>query len=240
MSDRLSDQQLLRYSRQMILSSFPDYGQETLRDAKVLVVGMGGLGCTVSNLLVRAGVGHLGLVDPDSVDLSNLHRQLLFDEDDIGRPKVHVAAEKLSYANSDALIEQYHATINDVPYQDWMLVLDCCDNRLARHVTAAYAAHIRAALITASAQGFGGHLTTLLPQQAPSIDDIYPVVDEQIDSPSALGQCEQMGIIGPTVVMMASLMAQESLKYLLSIGQGTHGKLLLWDGLNLNIQNIDF
>jgi molybdopterin/thiamine biosynthesis adenylyltransferase len=226
----MNDDQLLRYSRHILLDAIGVEGQQRLLDAKALVVGAGGLGSPVLLYLASAGVGHITLVDPDRVDVTNLQRQIAHRLSSIGTPKVNSAAQTLAHINPDvhltALQERADAQrlLELVRHAD--IVLDCSDNFMTRQaLNAACVAH-RKPLVSGAAIGFDGQVSVFDSREAesPCYACVFPpdAVVEEI-------QCATMGVFAPLVGIVGSMQAAEALKLLAGIGTSLAGRLLMLD-----------
>ncbi|GIW41213.1 MAG: adenylyltransferase [Candidatus Binatia bacterium] len=226
-----------RYERQIRLPEIGPSGQRKLREARVLVVGVGGLGCPVALLLAGAGVGKLGLVDPDRVELSNLHRQTLYRTSHVGRAKVECAAEEIRARNPEVALELFPRVLEpgeiEALARRFDFVVDGTDS-----VTAKFALHdaVLAAgtpLSYAGVVGWLGQTTTLLPGRGPCLRCLFPV-------PPAddLPECQYAGVVGSVVGAVAAVQANEVLKALLGVGRLLHGRLLVFDGLALRWREV--
>ena len=178
---------------------------------RALVVGIGGLGCPAALALARSGIGTLGLVDPDTVDLSNLPRQLLYDERDIGRPKVEVAAERLrSIAPATRFVtRRARFTVGDAPWlRDFDVVLDGTDSIAAKFDVSDAAVAAGVPLVHAGAIDFRAQLLTIVPR----VTACYRCVFEQPPPPDDVPSCQDAGVLGPVVALAGSLQAAEALR----------------------------
>ncbi|WP_338545797.1 molybdopterin-synthase adenylyltransferase MoeB [Pseudomonas benzopyrenica] len=225
----LSDGELLRYSRQILLAQVDIAGQLRLKDAKVLIVGLGGLGSPVALYLAAAGVGELHLADFDQVDLSNLQRQVLHDESRIGQGKVDSALQRLAALNPEVRLVPWREALDAdslaarVAAVD--LVLDCSDNFTTRAaVNAACVAQGRP-LVSGAAIRLEGQLSVFDPRRAdsPCYHCLYGEGSE------AELSCSEAGVLGPVVGLVGSLQALEALKLLAGFGEPLVGRLLLVD-----------
>jgi len=233
---KMDDDQLNRYSRQILLPEIDIDGQAKLLNARVLIIGAGGLGSNVAQTLVSAGVGKLTLCDHDEVELSNLQRQPLFDSSQIGQKKVTAAKHRLSQINTDTAIEiiddrMTNALIENI-IDGYDLVLDCTDNYETRVAINQAAVQSKIPLIAAAAIRFEGQIMTFLNQ---GDGPCYSCLQAQI--PIADVACRDVGVLASNVIMIASIQAQLSLKYLLGVGRLTDGRLLLVDGLADSFQS---
>ncbi|MEC4725287.1 HesA/MoeB/ThiF family protein [Shewanella sp. D64] len=227
----LSDDEFMRYSRQILLPEVGELGQSTLKNAKVLIVGVGGLGQLAAQYLAAAGVGHLTLVDDDRVESSNLPRQLLFDDKDIGEYKSTRARDKLiqRYPNCEINgITKRLSLDNASSTVEWAdIVLDCSDNLETRHRVNQTCVSLHIPLVTASVAHFSGYLFTVDLKQAPNAG-CYTCLFPQ-DS-LVTTSCSTAGVLGPMVGTLASMQSLMAINLLLGIGK-MFGKLLRFDGL---------
>lgn len=234
----MNDQQLLRYSRQIMLPEIDIEGQQRLLDARALIIGLGGLGSPVAMYLTAAGVGTLQLVDFDTVDLSNLQRQIVHASAEIGHPKVESAARCLHELNPDTKLIlsqtslQGEALAEAVASAD--VVLDCSDNFTTRFALNAACASQRTALVSGAAIRFEGQVSSydLRRTDGPCYRCLYR--DEgELDA-----GCTQNGVLAPLLGMIGGVQACEAIKLLTGIGQTLHGRLLLLDALEMEWRSI--
>lgn len=230
MSDILSDAELLRYNRQIVLKSFDFEGQEALKQASVLVIGAGGLGCAASQYLAVAGVGQLTLVDFDKVELSNLQRQVLHTDARIGQLKVASAAEALR-ALTPWLKVETHAVVADEALLDALLprhqlVLDCTDNLAIRNLLNLYARKHGVPLVSGAAIRLEGQLCSFTWQES---EPCYACLSALFGEQSLT--CVEAGVLAPVVGLVGSLQALEAIKLLAGMGRSYSGRLLMIDGL---------
>lgn len=225
----LNDEQLLRYSRQILLHNFDVAGQERLQQSSVLIVGLGGLGCPAALYLAAAGVGRLVLADGDTVELSNLQRQVAHGQADIGRNKAESAAQSIAGINPDVSVEVYaqHLSASDMPGQlaGVDLVVDGTDNFPVRFALnrACIAAGIP--LVSGAAVRSEGQVGFFDPHRGgPCYRCLYPTEGAE----TALS-CSDSGVLAPVVGVIGTLMAMEALKALSGYGQLLRGQLLVMD-----------
>nr|WP_082029888.1 HesA/MoeB/ThiF family protein [Ruegeria sp. ANG-S4] len=216
-----------RYSRQMILSEVGDAGQARLSDARVLVVGAGGLAAAVLPLLAGAGIGYMKIMDGDSVALSNLHRQTFFTEKDCGQPKAEIAAQRCRALNGAVRVEPLDQvlTAENAPglIQEVDLVLDCADSYAASYILSDNCLAKNTALISASALGLGGYVGGFC-GGAPSLRAVFP------DIPDSGASCATAGVLGPVVGMIGAMQAQMALRLILGLGPSPLGQMVNFDG----------
>ena len=233
----MDDSQLQRYARHLLLDDIGVEGQEKLQAAHVLVVGLGGLGSPVAMYLASAGVGTLTLVDHDTVDLTNLQRQIVHATDRVGLPKVASARQALAALNPlvhvNAIEQRASAAELDALVGAADLVVDCSDNFATRQaINAACVAH-RRPLVSGAAIGFDGQVSVYDPRQAdaPCYACVFPPTQEVPEV-----QCATMGVFAPLVGIVGTIQAAEALKVLSGAGQPLTGRLLLIDarGMEFN------
>ncbi|TVQ38782.1 MAG: molybdopterin-synthase adenylyltransferase MoeB [Geminicoccaceae bacterium] len=241
MTEPFDDDELERYARQIVLPEVGGRGQDRLRAARALVVGVGGLGCPAALYLAAAGVGQLTLIDDDRVDLGNLHRQVLFRTGDIGRPKVEVAAAALRERDPRVRITPLAARLDETNARTIIaghdLVLDGSDNFATRALVAAAAAAAKVPLISGSVQGFAGQLTLLAPFADPT-SPCFRCLFPADPAANALPSCAVAGVVGPIAGWVGTMMASEAVKWVLGVGQPTVGRMLLIDGLEARVEEI--
>ena len=229
MAESLSEYQRQRYTRQLLLPSFGFDGQEQLAASTVLVLGVGGLGCAAAQYLCTAGVGRLILIDDDRVELSNLHRQVLHGEADIGRPKVDSAHDSLLRLNPAAQVEVVAARLDDSELARTIeacnVVVDCCDNLDTRRQLNRLCYQSKTPLVSGAAIRFEGQLAVYpMTAEAPCYECLSQRFGEQQLS------CVESGVLAPLVGVVGSLQALETIKLLSAVGTVPVGKLMLFDG----------
>lgn len=229
----MDDAQLLRYSRQIMLPQLDIEGQETLLAARALIVGAGGLGSPAAMYLAAAGVGQLVIADHDVVELSNLQRQLLHHDKDIGRNKAASAHDTLATINPDIKIIPIPQKLHDEQLDDEVrladVVLDCSDNFATRFAVNAACVKNRTPLVSGAAIRMEGQVAVFDSRQAdsPCYHCLYK------DGEEADQTCSENGVLSPVVGIIGSLQALEALKVILSLGETLTGRLLAFDGLTL-------
>ncbi|MBQ0720267.1 MAG: molybdopterin-synthase adenylyltransferase MoeB [Gammaproteobacteria bacterium] len=236
MAKKLDEHQRKRYTRQLLLPSFGFDGQEQLAASTVLVLGVGGLGCAAAQYLCTAGVGRLILVDDDRVELSNLHRQVLHGEDDIGRLKVESADDSLRRLNPAAAIETVTARLDDVALlgkiKSSQLVLDCSDNLATRRQLNRLCFEAKTPLVSGAAIRFEGQIAVYpMTESAPCYECFSQRFGEQQLS------CVESGVLAPLVGIVGSLQALEAIKLLSGVGTVPSGRLMLFDGAHSQWQS---
>lgn len=227
----MNDDDLLRYSRHILLPEFDIEGQKKLLDSRVLIVGLGGLGSPVLQYLAASGVGRLILIDSDTVELSNLQRQTCHGTEDVGRSKVRSAIEEILRINPSVFVEGFEKKADiellqeQIPLAD--LVIDCTDNVSIRYLINDVCLEHKTPWVSAAAVAFQGQLICFdprLPDQ-PCYRCLYPQIDnEQKD-------CATSGILSPVVGVIGTLQALEAIKMLTGVGKPVLGRLQTFDGL---------
>jgi molybdopterin/thiamine biosynthesis adenylyltransferase len=223
----LNDQQFMRYSRHLLMDDIGEAGQEKLLNAHVLIVGMGGLGCPVSLYLAAAGIGQLSICDGDTVDQSNLQRQVLYTSDDCGKPKVECARQRLNKLNPEVQISVYAEEVaEEILAVDYSLVVDCTDNLAARQQLNAHCYQRKIPLVSASALGWEGQLMAFDFGHNASLC-LNCIIDQ--DSAEPMMNCGNAGVVGPVLGAMGSLQATTVIRVLLGYFQ-QHGQVQRYDG----------
>ena len=242
MSSKLSKNQLEKYSRQIILKNIGVLGQKKILNSKVLIIGMGGLGCSVAEFLTRSGVGFLGVVDHDLVSLSNIHRQTLYDEKDLGKPKVMVAKKKLNNINSKTKIDIYNFKLNKKKFtkivKNYDYIIDGTDNFETKFLINDISLKYKKFLVTGAISKFDGHIFTFdfNNKKNPCLRCFY---QEETISDDILN-CEYEGILGTIAGIIGTMQANEILKKILNVGQNLNGFILIINFLNLNFRKVKF
>ncbi|WP_181708218.1 molybdopterin-synthase adenylyltransferase MoeB [Chthonobacter rhizosphaerae] len=243
----LSSIEIERYARHIILREVGGPGQQKLKAARVMVVGAGGLGAPVIQYLAAAGVGTLGLVDDDTVSLSNLQRQVIHDTGSIGRSKVESAAEAVRAINPHVAVEAYPVRLTADNAADLVrpfdVVVDGSDNFTTRYLLADTCAAERRPLVSGAIGTFDGSLTTLLPYETgpdgrpnPGYRDLFP----EAPPPGTVPTCAEAGVIGALPGIVGSLQAMEVIKLLCGIGEPLVGRLLLIDALSMRFETVRY
>lgn len=232
MSLDLTENEIQRYSRHILLPEIGGTGQIRLRNSSVLIIGAGGLGSPVACYLAAAGVGRIGIIDHDRVELSNLQRQILHTTDRVGMSKVASARQTLSALNPEICIESHEARLTAENVADLVagydLVCDGCDNFETRYLVNAACVQHHKTLVSAAVLRFDGQLSTFRPHLGgPCYECLFPRSDEAGSAPS----CGDAGIFGAVTGVLGTLQATEALKELLNLGESLAGRLLLWDAL---------
>jgi len=234
----MTPEQLQRYSRQVILPEVGEQGQERLLQAKVLIVGLGGLGCPAALYLAAAGVGELGLVDFDQVDVTNLQRQVLYTSVDAGKPKVAMAGQRLRELNPDVQIREYQQRLSADNALDiisaYDYVIDGTDNFPTRYLVNDTCVLARKVNIYGSILRFEGQVSVLAHAQGPCYRCLFPTPPRPGDVPN----CAEAGVFGVLPGLIGTAQATEALKLILGIGAPAIGRLLLLDALGMQWQSM--
>lgn len=222
----------MRYQRHLSLPEIGIAGQERLKAARVLVVGAGGLGCPAALYLAAAGIGMLGLVDCDRVELSNLQRQVLFDTSDLGRPKAQAARERLLALNPEITVVAHVLTVHsgnasDV-LKDYDIVVDGSDRLSTRYLINDTCVSLGKALVTAAIHRFEGQAMTYVPGWGPCYRCLFPKAPEDV-----AGSCSATGVLGVLPGILGALQASEAIKIATGMGTPLTGRVLTYDALEL-------
>ncbi len=234
----LSDEELLRYSRQILLAQIDIDGQLRLKQASALIVGLGGLGSPVALYLAAAGVGSLHLADFDTVDLTNLQRQIMHDGASVGRPKVDSALDRLRALNPDIQLVAHRRALDEDSLAAAVgavdLVLDCSDNFATREAVNAACVKAGKPLVSGAAIRLEGQLSVFDPRrpESPCYHCLYG------HGSDAELTCSEAGVVGPLVGLVGSLQALEALKLLAGFGEPLVGRLLLVDALGTRFREL--
>ena len=239
MNLQFSEHEVQRYSRHILLAEVGGSGQARLREARVLVVGAGGLGAPLSLYLAAAGIGTIGLVDDDVVELSNLQRQVVHATARVGASKVASAADTLSALNPLVQVRQHRFRLDAdtvLPLiAEYDLVCDGSDNFPTRYLLADACALGARTLVSASVSRFEGQLSTFAPHRGgPCYRCLYP----EPPGPGAALSCAEAGVFGAVTGVMGTLQATEVLKEVLGLGEGLSGRVLAWDALAMRFHSI--
>ena len=242
MSSKLSKNQLEKFSRQIILKNIGILGQKKILNSKILIIGMGGLGCPIAEFLTRSGVGFLGIVDHDLVSLSNIHRQTLYDEKNIGKLKVKAAKKKLANINSKTKINIYSFKLDKKKFtkiiKNYDYIVDGTDNFETKFLINDISLKYKKFLVTGAISKFDGHIFTFdfNNKKYPCLRCFY---QEETISDDILN-CEYEGILGTIAGIIGTMQANEILKKILNVGQNLNGFILIIDFLNLNFRKVKF
>ena len=233
-----SNEQIERYSRHIILKEVGGMGQTKLLESKVLLIGAGGLGSPVGVYLAAAGVGTLGIIDDDVVDLSNLQRQILHGTSDIGIPKTKSAEATIAEMNPDVKVVSYNERITSENafqiLEQYDLIVDGCDNLPTRYLLNDAAVMLGKPIVHGSIFQFEGQVTVLYPGKGPCYRCLYPEPPPAGMVPS----CQEAGVFGVLPGIIGTIQAVEAIKILLDIGNSLIGTLLLFDALTMNFNRL--
>ena len=241
MKKNLNKSSLIRYSRQIVLKNVGTFGQKKIINSKVLIIGAGGLGCPVADLLARSGVGEIGIMDYDKVSLSNIHRQTLYTAKDVNKFKVDVVKKKLNLINKYIKINTYnrkaseknlHKVINK-----YDIIVDGSDNFKTKFLLNKYALKLKKILIVGAISKFDGHIFTFdfNSKKSPCLKCFY-----QSEPSDEILNCEAEGILGSTANIVGAVQVNEVLKKILNIGKDLKSNILILDLLNLNFRKVLF
>ncbi|MFM6961780.1 MAG: HesA/MoeB/ThiF family protein [Polynucleobacter victoriensis] len=235
----MNDQDLLRYSRHILLDDIGIEGQEKILAAHAIVIGAGGLGSAAAPYLAAAGVGKITLIDHDTVDLTNLQRQIMHNQNSVGQAKVQSGKAMLLNLNPhvqvNALQEKATAELLDQLLPTASVVLDCSDNFTTRHMVNAACVKHKVPLVSGAAIKFDGQVTVIDPRQTgtPCYACLFPA-DQEFNEV----QCSTMGVFSPLVGIIGSIQAAQALQVIMQIGEPLVGKLLLWDARSSQVDQI--
>lgn len=237
MLPELSDEEMLRYNRQIVLRGFDFAGQEQLKASKALILGLGGLGCAASPYLASAGTGHLTLVDFDEVSLSNLQRQTLHGDAQLGMAKVASARQRLAAINPHITLEAINAQLDDRALGELVarhdVVLDCTDNVATREQLNRLCFRHKTPLVSGAAIRMEGQVSVFTWQDT---QPCYRCIS-RLFGDSTLS-CVEAGVMAPLVGVIGSLQAMEAIRVLTQYGSSSAGKLLMYDAMTLQFRQM--
>jgi len=237
----LNDQQLLRYSRHLLLDQIGIEGQERIVTARALVIGAGGLGSPAALYLASAGIGHLTLADGDTVDLTNLQRQILHTQQRVGQQKALSGKIALAEVNPEVQVEAITERLSGQALEAAIaaadVVLDCCDNFATRHAVNRACVRQRTPLVSGAAIRFDGQLSVFDPRRAdsPCYHCLFPEGEDVEEI-----RCAVMGVFAPLTGIIGAMQAAEALKLIAQCGEPAVGRLLLLDGLSMEWRSVKF
>ena len=235
----LSEEQVRRYSRHLILPEIGGSGQRKLLNGKVLLVGAGGLGSPVALYLAAAGVGTLGIVDFDVVDLSNLQRQILHHVRDVGRPKVESAVDTIADLNPDVKVVPYREALNSSNvrqiFSEYDVIVNGSDNFPTRYLANDACVFLKKPLVDGSIFKFEGQTTVFLPGHG-CYRCLYPAPPP----PGVVPSCAEAGVLGVICGVIASIQGVETIKLLLGLGDPLVGRLVFFDALSMEFRQVKF
>ena len=232
----LRNNEIERYSRQIILKDIGISGQKKLKKSKVLIVGLGGLGCPVAEYLSRAGVGTIGLIDNDKVSLSNIHRQSIFNTGDVKKYKVNVVKERIKKVNSHIKIKSFKKKIDDFNtkriLKSFDIIIDGTDNFKSKFLINKFSKILNKIFISGAIGKFDGHIFSFdfSKRKKPCLESFYQGI------PDDIATCEEDGVIGTVAGVVGNIQANEAIKYILDIGKSLNGKVLIVNLLNLEFR----
>ena len=233
-----TDEQIERYSRHIILPEVGGVGQRKMLDARVLMIGAGGLGSPAAYYLAAAGIGHLGIVDFDKVDLSNLQRQIIHSTERIGMLKTDSAKKTITALNPDVNVTLYNERINSQNikelFEGYDYIVDGSDNFATRFLINDACVLMGKTNIHGSIFRFEGQATVFEPQDGPCYRCLYP----EPPPPGLVPNCQEGGVLGVLAGIIGTIQAVETLKLVLGIGESLSGKLLLYDALNTEFRKL--
>ena len=241
MRKNLKKDSLERYSRQIILKNIGIIGQKKIINSKVLIVGVGGLGCPIADLLARAGIGLIGVIDFDKVSLSNIHRQTLYTTKDIGKFKVNVIKKKLNLINKEVTVKIYNNKADDKNLKKiikkYDIVVDGSDNFKTKFLLNKYSLEFKKKLIVGAISKFDGHIFSFNfnKKKMPCLKCFY-----QTEPSDQFLNCESEGILGSTANIVGGIQANEVLKTILGIENNLKSNIFILDFLNLNFRKVLF
>jgi molybdopterin/thiamine biosynthesis adenylyltransferase len=235
----MNDEQLLRYSRHLLLEEIDVAGQEKLLDSHILIIGAGGLGSAAAPYLAAAGVGKITLVDHDKVELTNLQRQIMHNQNSIGKSKVASGKEFLQGINPTLLFNTVEERASEALLDNLLpsvdIVLDCTDNFATRQLINSACFKHQVPLVSGSALKFDGQLSVF--DFRNQISPCYACLFSPEEQPKEVS-CASMGIFSPLVGIIGAMQAAQSLQVLIGFGQPLVGRMLLWNALNTQIDEI--
>ncbi|BFM43513.1 HesA/MoeB/ThiF family protein [Flavobacterium sp. CFS9] len=232
-------QEFLRYNRQTILPEIGDEGQEKLKKARVLVIGAGGLGCPILQYIATAGVGYIGIMDFDTIEIHNLHRQILYTEKEIGQLKAVVAKEAVSELNPlitvEAIVEKITPENAVQVIEQYDIVVDGSDNFTTRYLVNDTCVALQKTLVYGSILKFEGQISVFNHKGSKNLRDLFPEMPDPKDVPN----CNLNGVLGTLPGIMGTMMAHETLKIILELPT-LNNELVLFNTINWNFTKLNF
>ena len=234
---KISREEYQKFSKQIILKKIGVIGQQKLKSAKVLVLGMGGLGCPLSVYLASLGIGTIGIVDNDKVELSNLNRQIIYNTNDIGKYKVDVAKNKIKLINKDIIIKSHKIRVNKINVEklikNFDIVCDGTDNFKTRLLVNDHAHKQKKILISAAVSGFDGHIFKFnFKKKTPCYRCFLPEIPDQNNN------CESEGVIPTITGIMGTLQANEVVNSILNFNSNMEKKMIVFNSIKMNFRSI--
>jgi len=235
----INEKNFKRYSRQIILKKIGIAGQKKIASAKVLVVGAGGLGCPTIMYLASAGIGNIGIIDPDKIDLSNLNRQILFKTKDIGKYKVDIAMKFVNQINSKINVFKYKTKLNkkniSAIFRKYEIICDGTDNFKTRYLINDYSLRHKKILISAAISKFEGHIFNFnFKKKTPCYRCFMP------ELPNYENNCETEGVFPTLAGVAGTLQANEVVKTILNFKNNLQGKILIYNSMTSEIRKVKF
>ncbi|MCM1245343.1 MAG: HesA/MoeB/ThiF family protein [Roseburia sp.] len=236
----MNEEQRERYSRHILLKKVGQEGQEKLLASRVLIVGAGGLGSPAAMYLAAAGIGTIGIVDDDKVDLTNLQRQIIHSSENIGTPKTESARKRIAEINPDVKVETFplrldKSNIKSI-FNDYDFVIDAVDNFETKFLINDVCVELGKAFSHGGIQEFGGQLMTWVPGEGPC----YRCIFEEPPETGTVPTCREVGVIGCMAGMIGTMQSMEAVKYVLGIGELLTGQMLTVDALTMEFRKIKF
>ena len=241
MRKNLNKNSIIRYSRQIILKNIGTFGQKKILNSKVLIVGAGGLGCPIADLLARAGIGEIGIIDYDKVSLSNIHRQTLYTTKDINKYKVDIVKKKLNLINKEVRVNTYNKKASEKNLVNiankYDVIVDGSDNFKTKFLLNKFSLKLKKILIVGAISKFDGHIFAFNfnSKKGPCLKCFY-----QSEPSDDILNCESEGILGSTANIVGAIQVNEILKKILNIGKDLKSNILILDLLNLNFRKVLF
>ena len=241
MKKNLKKESLIRYSRQIVLKNIGIIGQKKIINSKVLIVGAGGLGCPNADLLARSGIGLIGVIDFDKINLSNIHRQTLYTTRDVGKFKVNVLKKKLNLINKEVNVKIYNKKADDRNLKniinEYDVIIDGSDNFKTKFLLNKFSLKFKKKLIVGAISKFDGHIFTFdfNKKSTPCLKCFY-----QTEPSDEFLNCESEGILGSTANIIGSIQVNEILKTILGIGKNLKSNIFILDFLNLKFRKVLF
>jgi len=241
MKNILNKKLVERYSRQIVLKNVGPTGQKKIINSKVLVVGAGGLGCPVIDYLSRAGVGNIGVVDNDKVNISNIHRQSLYNSNDVGKFKVNVVKQKIKLINPQVNIKTFRVRIEkkniEKIFKNYHFIIDGSDNFKTKFLLNEYSLKYKKVLIVGAISKMDGHIFTFnfKNKKNTCLKCFY-----QSEPSDEILNCEYEGILGPVAGIVGNIQAVEVLKKILNLNKESNNKILILNLFNLNFRKVQF
>ena len=234
---KISSKEYQKFSKQIILKKIGVIGQQKLKSAKVLVLGMGGLGCPLSIYLASLGVGTIGIVDNDKIELSNLNRQIIYNINDIGKYKVDVAKNKIKLINKNIIIKSHKIRVTKTNIEklikNFDIVCDGTDNFKTRLLVNDYALKQKKILISAAVSGFDGHIFKFnFKKKTPCYRCFLPEIPEQNNN------CESEGVMPTITGVMGTLQANEVVNSILNFNSNMEKKMIVFNSIKMNFRSI--